>query len=98
MSACLEGAGLVDIDVTVYGWPLGYTWEWIRNAIDRRKIERALDLTPEELTKASGRTFQPKGRIAGGLIQAGVAPFKIAQRMRPTRGVGLVALARRPAE
>jgi SAM-dependent methyltransferase len=96
LSALLVQSGLVDPDVTVYGWPLGYPWEWVRNAIDRRKIARTEDLTPEELTKASGRTFQPRGRMTGGLIQVGVAPFRLAQRLRPTKGTGLVAMARRP--
>lgn len=94
----LIGAGLVDPEVTVYGWPLGYPWEWVRNAIDKRKLARASDLTPAELTKASGRTFQPKGRLSGSMITVGVAPFKVAQRMRPTKGTGLVAVARKPME
>ncbi|MGI5212009.1 class I SAM-dependent methyltransferase [Plantactinospora sp. CA-290183] len=54
--------------------------------------------TPEERTSSSGRILQPAGVLAGGAIRLAVAPFALLQRMRPDRGPGLVALARRPTD
>jgi SAM-dependent methyltransferase len=92
----LNEAGLVDVDVTVYGWPLGYALELVRNRIDKRKLVAASGMTPAELTAASGRTFQPGTGRAAQLVAAATVPFRRLQRLQPRRGTGLVAVARRP--
>lgn len=92
----LVDAGLTDIDVTVYGWPFGYALEAVRNRIDSRKLRRSGAMSMEELTQASGRTFQPNRRASGVFIAAATAPWRLLQRLRPHAGTGLVAVARRP--
>jgi SAM-dependent methyltransferase len=92
----LEQAGLVDVEVTVYGWPLGYALESVRNRIDAKKLAANPDQSIEELTAASGRTFQPAGRTAGEAVRLATLPFRYLQRMRPSAGTGLVAVARKP--
>jgi 2-polyprenyl-3-methyl-5-hydroxy-6-metoxy-1,4-benzoquinol methylase/glycosyltransferase involved in cell wall biosynthesis len=92
----LAQAGLTDIEVTVYAWPLGYALESVRNRIDANKLAKARGASIEELTAASGRTFQPTGRAMGAFVNAATIPFRYLQRTRPTAGTGLVAVARRP--
>jgi SAM-dependent methyltransferase len=92
----LVSAGLTDIEITVYGWPLGYALEAVRNRIDAKKLAGAGDASIDELTAASGRTFQPKGRAMGALVDTATIPFRYLQRARPNVGIGLVAVARRP--
>lgn len=95
--ARLHEAGLADVTVTAYAWPLGYALELVRNRIDAKKLAAAAGRPVEELTAASGRTFQPSGHVAGRAIQAATAPFRVMQRLRPTRGTGFVAVAAKPA-
>ena len=92
----LVEAGLTDVEITVYGWPLGYALEAVRNRIDAKKLAAAGDASVEELTAASGRTFQPNGRVMGAFVNAATVPFRYLQRARPKAGTGLVAVARRP--
>ena len=94
----LKQVGLEAVDVTVYGWPLGYVLEAVRNPLDARAIDRAgRDLTMAERTAPSGRTRQPGRRITGEMIRFSTMPFRRIQRLAPHRGTGLVAMARRPA-
>ena len=97
ISDLLTAAGLTDPQVTVYGWPLGYALEAVRNRIDARKIAApwAAGTSTEELTAASGRTNQPERTSTGVALQVATLPFRYVQRARPARGTGLVALARR---
>ena len=92
----LAAAGLTDVDVTVYGWPLGYALEAVRNRIDARKLDRVGDASMTELTHASGRTFQPRTSRQGVLVAASTVPFRLLQRLRGNVGIGLVAVARKP--
>jgi SAM-dependent methyltransferase len=92
----LVEAGLRDVEITVYGWPLGYALEAVRNRIDAKKLAAAGDSSIEELTAASGRTFQPTNRAMGAFVNAATLPFRYLQRTRPQAGTGLVAVARRP--
>lgn len=92
----LTSAGLTDVEITVYGWPLGYALEAVRNRIDTKKLADTGDASIEELTAASGRTFQPSGRAMGAFVNAATVPFRYLQRARPSAGTGLVAVARRP--
>ena len=97
LEARLVEAGLDEVEITVYAWPLGYALEAIRNRIDAKKLANAGDASIEELTAASGRTFQPTGRAMGAFVNAATVPFRYLQRARPNAGIGLVAVARRPA-
>jgi len=91
----LIGAGGVDVSVRHYGWPLGYLLDSVRDRLAARRVATAAPSATER-THTSGRVFQPRQRVTGGLIRAGVAPFALLQRTRPGHGPGLVALARRP--
>jgi SAM-dependent methyltransferase len=93
----LTEAGLVVEEIIVYGWPLGYALEAVRNRIDAKKlaVAKANGTSIEELTAASGRTFQPSKRSAGFAVQAATLPFRYLQRTQAHRGTGLVAVARR---
>lgn len=96
LEARLVEAGLTDVEITVYGWPLGYALEAVRNRIDAKKHAKAGDAATEQLTAASGRTFQPSGRVMGAFVNAATVPFRYLQRTRPNTGTGLVAVAGRP--
>lgn len=93
LTARLEEAGMSDIEITVYGWPLGYALEAVRNRIDAKKLTKVGDLSPEELTRSTGRTFQPRRTLSGRAIAVATAPFMALQRLRPRAGTGLVAVA-----
>jgi hypothetical protein len=81
--------------VTLYGWPIGIALEAVRNRVARARVGDTSRQTIEERTAGSGRFLQPKG-LAGLAVAGGVFPFRYLQRLAPTRGVGLIALARRP--
>ncbi|MFI5626322.1 class I SAM-dependent methyltransferase [Nocardioides sp. NPDC051685] len=93
LTARLAEAGMSEIEITVYGWPLGYALEAVRNRIDAKKLTKVAYLTPEELTRSTGRTFQPSHRLSGQAIAAATAPFMALQRLCPRLGTGLVAVA-----
>jgi SAM-dependent methyltransferase len=100
LAARLVGAGLVEPRVQVYGWPLGYALEAVRNRMDARHLATdaaAAGTTPEERTAASGRHQQPGGGPVGRAIELATLPFRLLQRLAPDRGTGLVAVATRPA-
>jgi SAM-dependent methyltransferase len=92
----LVTAGLEDVKVIVYAWPLGYALEAVRNRIDARKLARAGRRSAEELTSASGRTRQPSSGVVGAGIAVATTPFRYMQRARTGVGTGLVAYGRRP--
>jgi SAM-dependent methyltransferase len=93
----LAGAGGVDVSVRHYGWPLGYALDSVRDRLAARRVGTAAP-TAGERTHTSGRVFQPRQRVTGGLIRAAVAPFALLQRTRPDHGPGLIAVARRPVD
>lgn len=93
----LTEAGLIDVEVTVYGWPLGYALEAVRNRLDARRIAAEGEVSMEQLTSASGRTAQPGKQVIGMAIAALTFPWRVIQRFRPAKGTGLVAVASRPA-
>ncbi|MCB1876201.1 MAG: class I SAM-dependent methyltransferase [Chromatiales bacterium] len=99
VSGMLVAAGLEAPEVTVYGWPLGYALEAVRNPIDARKLARgAEDKSKAELTASTGRTFQPPNQLVGAVVAVATTPFRYLQRLAPTKGTGLVALARKPQQ
>lgn len=91
--ALVRKVGLEPVCVTLYGWPLGYALESVRNQVDSARAVRRTTISKAELTSASGRTFQPTRKVTGQLIWAATLPFRLLQRVRPTRGVGIVLLA-----
>jgi SAM-dependent methyltransferase len=93
LSDVLVAAGLVDVEILAYGFPLGYALEVGRNLIVRKPRE---DTPLEERTAASGRWLQPPERAAW-VMRALSAPFRLAQRPFGTTGLGtgLVARARK---
>lgn len=87
--------GLVDVRVIRYGWPLSYLLEGVRNQLDRHRKDVASDREPEELSAASGRTFQPSRPMTGRVFELAALPFCYLQRIRPHAGTGLVLVATR---
>jgi SAM-dependent methyltransferase len=92
LAAALAGAGLEDVRVVVYGFPLGYLLQPTWNLLARRRPARAI----EQRTAESGRWFQPGDALAP-VTQAVSLPFRLAQRSfgSSNLGTGLVAVARR---
>jgi hypothetical protein len=97
MHKLLENAGLVDIEIVQYGYPVGPLLEQIRNLIALVRLKRARKTSSSERTASSGRQIQPSGQV--GAILAGLVnpPIIALSRLFPDRGVGLVARARRLA-
>lgn len=94
MADLLAGAGLQPEELVHYGWPLGFATEAVRNLIARGRSAPSGSMA--DRTAGSGRTLQP-GRLTGSLTGGLIAPFLALQKARPAVGVGLVALARKPA-
>jgi 2-polyprenyl-3-methyl-5-hydroxy-6-metoxy-1,4-benzoquinol methylase len=95
LAALLRDHGFTDVDLRLYGMPLGYVLEAGRNAIGRRKLARtAADLTVAERTAGSGRLLQPSGGLRGAVTRWATMPFRVAQRGFPNTGPGLIARAR----
>jgi SAM-dependent methyltransferase len=94
MRELLLACGLMEPQIFLYGFPIGYALDAAKNALV--KVVGA-DGSRAELTLASGRRFQPKGRI-GGVISVLAVPFCLMQRPfhATTLGSGLLALARKP--
>jgi SAM-dependent methyltransferase len=86
----LARAGLRDIQHTMYGWPLGYVTEPVRNVIAKRVLERQSG-SMEDRTARSGRYFQSDGLLARAVMTA-MAPIALLQRLNPTDGDGIVGL------
>jgi SAM-dependent methyltransferase len=90
--ALLEAVGLGEIRMVLYGAPLGYALENVRNRVLAR---RATSGSQQERTAASGRLLQPRSSVVATAVAMGVAPFTYLQRAFPARGVGIVARGRR---
>jgi SAM-dependent methyltransferase len=95
LTAVLEKGGFEPATTVLYGFPLGYALETVRDLLARRKGEVEFDAATAE----SGRVLQPSGR-SGWVTAAGTWPFRMLQRALPSKrlGTGLVALARRRDE
>ncbi len=94
LRALLHDAGLVDVADRLYGMPLGYGLEAVRNQLARRRIV-AEGASVADRTARSGRLFQPSSAAAGVLTRAGTWPFRAVQRAYPRTGTGLVTWGRR---
>lgn len=88
----LYASGLLDVRTTLYGWPLGFLTESVRNRlVDRRPASSTASM--QARTAGSGRWLQP-GPRAGAVLEVLAAPFVRAQALRPSHGIGLVAVGR----
>lgn len=96
LAARLGQAGFADARIHLYGFPLGYVLEAVRNAAARR-ARRGDDAGAR--TAASGRWLQPPAWL-GAATMLVTLPFRILQRpfTRTRLGTGIVAVARRPHE
>ncbi len=93
----LEGAGLCDVDVRHYAFPIGYPLEAVRHRVAARTLAAgAAGRSEAERTAASGRTFQPRSRLSGLAYRAAVLPSLAVQARFPGRGTSLVAGGRLP--
>lgn len=95
MTALLTATGCTDVEVVVYGFPLGLALERGRNVVARLR-RRRLPASAAERTGASARVMQPTSSRSGRGTELATLPFRALQRRAPDRGTGLVALARRP--
>ncbi len=95
MRALLAEAGLTDLGGRLYGAPLGYALEAVRNQVARRRLDDRT--TTAERTARSGRLFQPSSALQGTVTAAATWPFRVVQRALPQTGPALVAWGTRPA-
>jgi SAM-dependent methyltransferase len=91
----LTDAGCSQVSVRLYGFPLGYVLEPVRNLVGRRRLAAAGNRSLAERTAGSGRQLQPTSGMLGVAIRWGTAPFRALQRAFPGAGTALVVLARR---
>jgi SAM-dependent methyltransferase len=92
LPSVLTEVGLTDVQMMLYGAPLGYLIENVRNRLFART---PTDAPAAERTAASGRLMQPNNRLVASTTAVGVLPFAVVQRAFPARGIGIVARGRR---
>jgi SAM-dependent methyltransferase len=92
LESVLAQAGLDGVQLTHYGWPLGFLTETVRNRVAKRRADGD---AMADRTASSGRRLQP-GQLAGRIVQVAATPFVALQARRPDVGVGVVAVARKP--
>jgi SAM-dependent methyltransferase len=92
LEAVLAQAGLEDIRVQTYGFPLGYALHAVWDVLARRRPQKPID----ERTAQSGRWLQPSDARAP-ITQWVSLPFRFAQRpfAATDLGTGFVATARK---
>jgi SAM-dependent methyltransferase len=100
LAAMAEDCGLVDVQVTHVGYPMGYLLERVRNTVAARRLARAdRDAGGQEAvaaaTEQSSSFLQPPS-WSGRATRAASAPGVWMQRRRPDAGTGLVLIARAP--
>ncbi|MFL6239268.1 MAG: class I SAM-dependent methyltransferase [Actinomycetes bacterium] len=91
----LESVGLTDVRMLMYGAPLGYALESVRN---RLLATRSSDASRADRTAASGRLLQPRNPVVATMTAVAVAPFALVQRALPHHGVGIVARGQLPPQ
>jgi SAM-dependent methyltransferase len=94
MTELLGKTGFGNVELRLYGMPLGYVLEAGRNRIGKRRLAAVADTSAAERTAGSGRLLQPSGSLRGAATRWATAPFRLAQRAFPTTGPGLVVRAR----
>jgi SAM-dependent methyltransferase len=96
LDGLLKDVGCNSVRHTLYGWPLGFATEAVRNwIVKRRDVTSAGSMA--DRTAESGRSLQPQGAASGLALRIGTAPFIALQRLRPAAGVGMVGIGRRDA-
>jgi SAM-dependent methyltransferase len=95
MTNLLTHCGFGEIDLRMYGMPLGYVLEAGRNAVGRRRLATVANKSAAERTAGSGRLLQPSSGLRGTATRLATAPFRLAQRAFPGTGPGMVVRARR---
>jgi SAM-dependent methyltransferase len=90
----LTDAGLSEVTVVTYGFPIGYLLLAGSNMLARRRPHGS---TLDDRTAASGRWMQPSARRAK-LMRVAAVPFQVVQRPfdRTALGTGLVGWGRTP--
>jgi glycosyltransferase involved in cell wall biosynthesis/SAM-dependent methyltransferase len=96
ITSLLTTAGFTEVSTRLYGFPLGYLLEPVRNLIGRRRLAAAAERSLAERTAGSGRLLQPSAGIIGLLSRWATVPFRSLQRAFPRAGTGLVVVARLP--
>lgn len=96
LAALLREVGLEQTEAFVFGAPLGYALEAVRNALARRRLAAASAATMVDRTAGSGRLLKPRHGTAAFATYLAALPFRKLQRALPGKGVGLVARGRRP--
>jgi SAM-dependent methyltransferase len=97
LAAVLATTELQTVRTVMYGWPLAYALEGVRNRALRRAADKAAERSMDSRSHGSGRAFQPRKKVAGMATELISLPFRYAQRLQKDRGTGLVVLASRPA-
>ncbi len=97
MTRLLGETGLENVEVRQFGGPLGYTLEFGRNQIGRRRVAAQAQASMADKTGGSGRLLQPSSPLQGAATRYGTLPFRWLQRRFPGHGPGLVAKAQLPA-
>ncbi|TFI57485.1 class I SAM-dependent methyltransferase [Sphingomonas parva] len=98
MARLMTEAGLVDVTVRVYGGPLSWVLEMLRNGLAKLILARSQGASFDERTAGSGRFLQPGSGLFWRTLQVVIRPLLLVQHVFPNRGVALVAMGRRPAE
>lgn len=96
LRALLEGAGVTDVTLRRYAFPLGYVLEDVRDLIARRRLAGTADRSMEHRSHGSGRLLQPRAAWQEPVRRALLAPFRLLQDAAPGRGPCLVAWGRAP--
>lgn len=89
----LRAAGFEPVKIGLYGWPLAFLLEAIRNRVADGSAQ--LEDSADVQTAHSGRWMQPSKRLSDIVITVGIFPFQVLQRLVPGKGNGIVSLARR---
>jgi SAM-dependent methyltransferase len=97
----LKSAGLVNVTVQTYGFPISYLLERVRNIIAAREARTAAvghEADMATRTAGSGRTLQPP-MWASRVIDFLTWPFRLIQRAtaRTNLGTGMVGRGRVPS-
>ncbi|MET3806693.1 glycosyltransferase involved in cell wall biosynthesis [Nakamurella sp. UYEF19] len=89
----LRAAGFEPVKIGLYGWPLAFLLEAIRNRVADGSAQ--MEDSAADQTAHSGRWLQPTKRLSAIVITVGIFPFQVMQRLVQSKGNGIVALARR---
>ncbi len=89
----LRAAGFEPVRIGLYGWPLAFLLEAIRNRVADGSAQ--MEDSAADRTAHSGRWLQPTRRLSAVVITVGIFPFQVLQRLVSSKGNGIVALARR---